>query len=123
MLIELTNGKKFRLWFRYAGVGNRHGHRTIGLTTCHIAPAAPEGVPAVAQWKGEAWCSPKDNPSRIIGRKVACARALKAAGLSYDERRQVWAQLAAKGMRLAPRKLLPALMRLLTTKEVAHELA
>ena len=41
--------------------------------------------------QGVAVCHPKDVFSKATGRKRAVGAALKAAGLNYDERSEVWA--------------------------------
>ena len=58
----------------------------------------PDGIPRQAL--AVARVHPNDMPERKIGRKVALARALRLAEFSRDERRQVWAGLIERGMRV-----------------------
>ena len=53
------------------------------------------------EWYGSATadCSVSDNFSRRVGRKIALRRALESA-FTRDERKQIWPQIVASGMRL-----------------------
>lgn len=62
-----------------------------GTTTCHIydnLEAYKEHKAVVAE--GEAYCSPDDNFSRKLGRKISFSRALEALQLTREERFKWW---------------------------------
>ena len=48
---------------------------------------------------GFAQLHPNDHYNKKVGRKLALARALKNAGLTRDEKRQIWEGLFASGMK------------------------
>jgi hypothetical protein len=62
-------------------------HRASMRTICSIFNETP---PKQSISSGSAYCSPKDNFSKEIGRKLTLARAIKKLDLSYEIRAQIW---------------------------------
>jgi hypothetical protein len=63
-------------------------------TSCkiHVAPCAIEENRCICTFVlGVARCSPQDQFSKAIGRKIALERALTQIGLNYNERKDFWA--------------------------------
>lgn len=77
MKVNLSNGDKLRIYFRYDG---------NVVTTCILEDAL--GILMTA----EAICAPQDQFNKAIGRKVALTKALKNLGpaITKDERREIW---------------------------------
>ena len=88
MKIKLSDEREVGILFRY-DLKSTVKHTRATLT---IGEQSHEGVAMV---------HPKEQPIRRIGRKVALARAMRAAGLDEKARREIWAGLVSKGMRLA----------------------
>ena len=92
----LVDGVPWRVWFIHRPELQRGQGVTTVAHLCRVNVA--DGTLNVST-RGWARCSVKDTYSRAKGRKVALARALAVAGLTKDQRAQVWNGLFDAGMR------------------------
>lgn len=78
-----VNNKEYRVRFEYHWPVQKQNGEVFNIgTTCHINDDV----------QGDAFCNPNDDFCKETGRKLSLARALKALGLSKDERRIFWAE-------------------------------
>jgi hypothetical protein len=79
-MLLLSNGK-YEVRFYY--------DVPVGTTTCKVTTKT-------AEFLGVSLVSVHDQFNRIIGRKIALTRALVAAGVSKEERRQIFIEFFTK---------------------------
>jgi len=83
----------------------RHNWAMLHLGPNDYVREGNAGTEAILKWgdiiyNGKAILSPKDQPSKAIGRKHSLRRALSQAGMSKEARTEIWTGLKEKGMRL-----------------------
>ena len=90
-MIVKIDGNQYRIGFQYGITHNHHHYEGIPLryTQCDIFL-----LDAIGPWMKSGWafCGPSDAFVKETGRKLALQRALKKAGFTRDQRRQVWEQ-------------------------------
>ena len=68
----------------------RTNERPYAATLCDLYEG--DGKDGYLVGHGQTICVPQDNYSRIVGRKLSFGRALKAAGLTKEQRQAAWEQ-------------------------------
>lgn len=84
MKIDLGDGRVLRLWFRYKQP------YTYAMLTMMIADKSK-----TFELEGVANCSFKDQFSRVRGRKIALARAIRSYLFTKADRTVIWRQFLA----------------------------
>ena len=82
---------------KFGGYTAHFGYSQPGpgrLTTCRLHVGECELEERIM---GVACCNPRDQFVKTIGRKIALARAMRAAGMTRDERRAAWAAYFENG--------------------------
>ncbi len=89
---------------RAVHVGFRYSDDQIWQMTYVTLDLVMEGNTAVQTASGFAQRNPNDAPNKLIGRKVALARALKELKLNRIDRMLIWDGLMRRGFRVEGRK-------------------
>lgn len=85
-MVAVVEGVRYKVAFAY---GQHCWDERV--TYCFLKEGEGENVVGY----GVASCAPGDNFNKVIGRKLALARALKDAGLNKAERTAIWEQFKA----------------------------
>lgn len=89
------DGKEFKVVFRHGNMLGRRFTRCVITQKLQFPDGEHDGGLA---GEGIAYCNPKDQFSKELGRKVSLAKALKETGFAKPIRKEFWgAYLGRKG--------------------------